>query len=177
MRLQLEDASTKIDPELSEGLQDGLQHLESYVDQCLLIARAERNQLSTETEPIDLVSLVEDIIEPFTLLAREEGRELVCDYGQGGQVIAVPWIIRQILHNFLSNALKHGTGTIAAAITHDAGETFLSVSNACKASRTPGTGLGLRIVDALTRCQSHLRHEYQREAEHYRASLVFESLS
>lgn len=77
MRLQLEDASTKIDPELSEGLQDELQRLESYVDQCLLIARAERGQLPIEAESIQLSALVEDVVEPFTLLAREEGRELL----------------------------------------------------------------------------------------------------
>jgi signal transduction histidine kinase len=174
MRLQLEDASTQIDPDLSEGLQEELQRLESYVDQCLLIARAERGQLPTETESISLSALVENIIEPFTLLAREEARDLFCEYHFEGQTKCVPWIIRQILHNFLSNALKHGTGAITVHVTRQPGATSVSVGNSLGTQKTNGTGLGLRIVDALTHCQDNLRHENERHSGHYRAILIIE---
>lgn len=177
MRLQLEDASTKIDPELSEGLKDERQRFESYVDQCLLIAWAERRQLSVEGESFQLSALIEDIVEPFTLLAREEGRELICYYGPGAQVVAVPWIIRQILHNFLSNAPKHSMGTIKVQLIDQKDTKVLTVSNPLKIANTCGTVLGLRIVDALIRCHGNLKYEYRSDGGHYRAGLVFESRS
>jgi signal transduction histidine kinase len=173
MRLQLEEASASIEPELAESLQDELQRLESYVDQCLLITRAERGQLPTEFEPVSLATLVADVAEPFSLLARESQRDLTVHCAEDHLVDSVPWIVRQILHNLLSNALKHGSGMITVEIDTTSDGPVIRVHNATQAKTTSGTGLGLRIVDALVRSHGQLRYTFRTDARHYTAILTF----
>jgi len=158
MRLQLEEYSARIEPGLSENLQDELQRLEGYVDQCLLIARAERGQMEVKLESVDLPSLVEDVLEPFSLLAREEGRELHWQAPAPLQVEAAPWLLRQILHSLLSNALKHGKEEISVQLKSTENGARLTVANPIKDHRSGGTGIGLRIVEALARVHPSLRY-------------------
>jgi two-component system heavy metal sensor histidine kinase CusS len=174
MRLQLEDSSESIEPSLSEGLQEELQHLESYVDQCLLIARAERGLLEATYETIHLPSLIEDVLEPFSLLAKEENRHLRWEEHRHLPIEAVPWIIRQILHNLLGNALKHGQGDIDLSLESSPQGMVLSVSNPCKNEKTDSTGIGLRMVEALVRSHGSLSHVKTVENGTYTARLIFD---
>ena len=153
MRLQLEESAATIDPELAEALQDELARLESYVEQCLLIARAERGQLEVRHERLDLVELVGDVLEPFTLLAREQSREIEWEATPVPPVEATPWIVRQILHNLLANALQHGSGPIRITLDGDDGGVSLSIANAVRDTARGGTGFGHRIVEALVRAE------------------------
>jgi len=156
MRLQLEESSARIDPPLAEGLQDELSRLENYVEQCLLIARAERNQIEARTECLRLRPLIEDVIEPFSLLAREENRLLQPIFKEDGTVRVSAWILRQILHNLLNNALRHGVGTIDLLTDATPDAICIQISNRIRPSSAKSTGLGLRIVTALAKTQPRL---------------------
>ena len=171
MRLQLEESSVSIDPALAETLQDGLHRLEGYVDQCLLIARAERGQLEINRESVHLATLISDSLEPYSLLAKDEGREMYWQCGSDRNIMVVPWMIRQILNNLLSNALRHGTGDVSVILEDSGTDILLTISNSFGEKGAPGTGIGLRIVDALVKAHGGIYHAASIEDGVYRAEL------
>lgn len=173
MRLQLEDPSGRIDPELAEGLQDELRRMEHYVEQCLLIARAERGQLDLPLQPLPLKPLLEDLVEPFTLLAREEQRELQLHAPTNATVNASPWAIRQILHNLIGNALKHGAGPISIQLQETGQHVALTIANPLRSARSAGTGLGLQAVKALSQQHPGLAFTQNQDARTHTATLTW----
>lgn len=177
MRLQLEESAAAIDPELAESLQDELARLESYVEQCLLIARAERGQLEVRHEQLDLAGLVSDVIEPFTILAREQSREIEWDPAPVPAVESTAWIVRQILHNLLANALQHGVGPIRITLENDDGGVVLSILNAVGETAGGGTGFGRRIVEALVRADGIPECSFATECGGFRARLRWPAAS
>jgi signal transduction histidine kinase len=153
IRLQVEEVSDRIEPALAESLQDELRRLSDYVDQCLLLATAEQGRVSLEIRPIPLRALVLEMLEVYELLARSESRPLTVTAGEEVTVMADVRSLRQILHNLLTNALRHGEGPIVVAVGHDGTSSYCRVENAV--SRKPsvagnGNTLGLRLVRALT---------------------------
>ena len=152
IRLQLEEAAGRIEPVLAESLQDELSRLSDYVDQCLLLATAEQGRLTLRVESVPLRTLVLEMIETYELLARESARHLTVVTGEDVLVQADPRYLRQMLHNLLTNALRHGKDEIEVTVANDAAGAYCRVSNAT-ADQPPaaaaGTGLGLRIVRAL----------------------------
>lgn len=174
MRLQLEDSATRIDPCVAESLQDELRRMEAYVEQCLLIARAERGQIEVHKEPVQLGAIVSDVVEPFLLLAREQQRHIEINDGWAGTVNAAPWIVGQLVHNLLSNALAHGTGTIEVSI-EGSPTSSLTVRNTIREPRHSGTGLGLRIVNALIEAHGDLRLETTEVAGVHTSALIWDA--
>ncbi len=175
MRLQLEDSSSKIDPVLAENLQDELSHLGGYVEQCLLIARAERRQIEVTLKPFRLLELINDILEPFKLLAKAQQRELIWEPSCEVEVSAAPWILRQILHNLLSNALKHGQAVIHIELQQLEQAALIVISNPKAATEQSSTGLGLRIVEALVRAHGSMRFEKTSSDTEFRTQLYIEA--
>ena len=168
MRLQLEESAHFIEPEMSESLQNELMRLEGYVEQCLLIARAERGQIECRLQQTILKTLLEDILEPFCLLAKEESRRVKLIAKPVSEVSADPWIVRHVLHNLLSNALKHGSGDLVVELRQDQEmNCMVRISNALRKDQIKGTGLGLRIVDALVKTHGNLEWKYFLENEYY----------
>lgn len=172
MRLQLEDSSSKIDPVLAENLQDELNRLEGYVEQCLLIARAERRQIEVIPKPVRLQELLEDIVEPFNLLAKEQQRALIWEPAGEVEVMVAPWILRQILHNLLSNALKHGRDTIQLELYPKESGAYIVITNPIADAEQNSTGLGLRIVEALARAHGSIHFETSASDETFRVQLT-----
>ena len=74
MRLKLEQAAEKIDPQLAEEIQTELLRLTLHVEQALLIARAEQGQISLNRVTFNLEPLLLEIVGDFRLLANDEGR-------------------------------------------------------------------------------------------------------
>jgi len=153
IRLQVEEAADRIEPALAESLQDELRRLSDYVDQCLLLATAEQGRVSLDIRPVPLRALVLEMLEVYELLARSESRPLTVAAGEEVTVSADVRSLRQILHNLLTNALRHGEGPIVVTVGRDGADGFCRIENAV--SRKPssaGSGhtLGLRLVRALT---------------------------
>lgn len=179
LRLQLEDAAPSIEPELAESLQDELRRMESYVDQCLLVARAERGQIEATLEPTDLRQLLDDLLEPYALLAREQSRQLRLSAPERCPAQIAPWTIRQILHNLLANALKHGEGDIEVSLIQDPQSTRLLIRNPNPKDRSPrsGLGLGLPIAQALAKSHPGLSLTTNPQPSTYQAQLTLPPLS
>lgn len=159
LRLQVEHAAEKIDPELSDSLQDELRRLSGYVDQVLLMARAEQGRLPLHIKSVNLCDLLEEMLDVYRLLAAEQQRpiEMRCD--ANCQIQADPEHLRRIFHNLLTNALKHGTGTVRIHL-HRRGRTAIcTIANPIEPNRPgrdSGMGIGLRLAAALARAHERL---------------------
>ena len=141
IRLQLEEAAGRIEPGLAESLQDELSRLSDYVDQCLLLATAEQGRLTLRLESVSLRTLVLEMIETYEVLARESARHLTVVTGADVLVQADPRYLRQVLHNLLTNALRHGQGEIEVNVGSDGAGAFCRVSNAA-ADQPPAAAAG-----------------------------------
>ena len=72
------------------------------------LAQAEAGQLSLNVQSTDLVPLIENGADAFAELSREKGVALKVEMPEHLPAVpADPDRIRQVLHNFLSNALRH----------------------------------------------------------------------
>jgi len=165
MRLKVEQANGRIDPELAEELEGELHRLTHVVDQSLLIARAEQGRLCALRVPCDLGALVTEVVEDFALLAREENRRLLCEAPAHAWVAADARHLRQIIHNVLSNALKHGQGDFWVRVRMVKGRGCLTVVNRvefCTLDLERNLGLGLRVVAVLVRLDPELRFQRRR---------------
>lgn len=151
MRLQIEEAAGRIEPALAESMQEELKRLSDYVDQCLLLAIAEQGRLQTQPASLNLREVVGDVVEAYTLLAREAGRAIEWQAGDC-PVVADPRYVRQLLHILLSNALRHGEGPIAVHVRADGHGAICQVINRTRsgpAAASAGNGIGLRLARAL----------------------------
>lgn len=151
MRLQIEESAGRIEPALAESMQEELRRLSDYVEQCLLLATAEQGRLRLSPERLRLGEVVRDVVEAYALLAREEHRTINLAV-EDIEIVADPRYLRQLLHILLSNALRHGEGSILVSVSHSAGRACCEVVNRIRSGRTgreSGTGLGLRLGKAL----------------------------
>ncbi len=174
LRLQVEEAAGRIEPELAESLQDELRRLSDYVDQCLLLATAEQGRLTLDIKSVPLRAMVIGMIEVYELLARAENRVLTVVAPQEVSVQADERTLRQILHNLLTNALRHGTGPLTVIVRREGSDTVCRVENAIahqSASTGRGTGLGLRIVHAIAGLHSQLVFTTEQASERFVAEL------
>ncbi len=175
LRLQIEDSAGRIEPGLAESLQDELAQLSEYAEQCLLLATAEQGRLKRSPEKVELRRFTTDLLDNFTLLARSEGREIVFNAPQGVSVVIDPHHLRQILHNLLTNAIQHGTGTIVVTL-EALGTVRFRVENEVDAAsprRHRSSGLGLRIVRAIATSEGLAFEAESQPGNHYGAELEF----
>lgn len=176
LRLKVEQAGGQIPPDFAEELQAELHQLTHVVDQSLLIAKAEQGRLLLAPKTFDLAVLVADVAEDFSLLAQEEHRVLRLAVQPPGPVVADPKHARQMIHNLLENALKHGQGEIRVTVRQHGNRYLLILTNRVRArpaARPATLGLGLRVVDTLLALQPELRCRRRANATCYAVRLSF----
>ena len=174
MRLKLEQAAEKIDPQLAEEIQAELLRLTLHVEQALLIARAEQGQITLNRTMFDLEPLLLDVIGDFRLLANDEGREILVA-SSPAMIYADATYIRQILHNLFANALKHGRDVVQARLRSYRGGTSLIVVNAPKllADEQLSLGFGKRLIAALVGLHGNVQIRFHTGERSYAAQLIF----
>lgn len=164
------------DADLADDLETELHRLTHVVEQSLLIARAEHGRLTAQRVPCNLGALVRDVVEDFQLLADAEGRRLSLDAAAECWITADTKHLRQIIHNLLTNALKHGQGDLRVRVRTGGGRQTLLVAN--RVAQFPGVsretlGLGLRVVEALLRLERNAHFQRRRGKGYHVARLVF----
>jgi two-component system, OmpR family, sensor kinase len=161
------------DEQVREALVAALEecdHLAQLAEDLLVVARAAEGELPIRREAVDVRPLLEGVCARFGDRAREHGRALRVDGGDGMRVEADDLRLRQALGNLVDNALRHGAGEIVlrARRSERSGEVELEVADQGAgfdaelagraferfargdAARTRGgTGLGLAIVRAI----------------------------
>ena len=175
MRLKVEQAGDRVPAEFVEELQAQLHHLTHVVDQSLLIAKAEQGRLAVQFCAFDLAAMVADLAEDFSLLAQEQARALLVRNQPSCNVNADPKYARQILHNLLSNALKHGEGNITLKLAPHQKEIAVIIFNRVRREATPAEetlGLGLRVVETLLHMQPGMTCARRRGKPYYAVRLA-----
>jgi signal transduction histidine kinase len=145
-------------------------HLNQLAEDLLVLARAEKGQLSVDVRPTEIAPLFETIRERFESRIEESGRRLTVGYADGMRMQSDGVRVQQALTNLVENALRHGGGEIRLWARSDHGRIELHVSDSGpgfpseflsraferfsrgdEARTTPGTGLGLAIADEIAR--------------------------
>lgn len=151
LRMRIEQSAAEIPPELSEQLQEELSRLSKFVERSLLAAKAESGRLEFKRSPVDLSLLLEDMREPYEILAAQSNVALAWTVAPGIRVFSDSDFLRQILHNLLGNACRYGASSVRLRVFASAHSTVFSLANDLRpeSRATGGLGIGLRLVRAL----------------------------
>jgi signal transduction histidine kinase len=142
----------------------------------LMIARAEAGAPSGALSDIDVSAIVADVAELYGPVAEDEGIMVETSIEEGVHVRANRELIGQAMVNLLENAVKYakpngeGQGRITVALRQQADRVLVEVADNGpgiaeedrkrvlerfvrleKSRSEPGSGLGLSLVDAVTR--------------------------
>jgi signal transduction histidine kinase len=122
----------------------------------------------------DLEPLLLDITGDFRLLANDEGREIIVS-SSPAMIYADPDYIRQILHNLLANALKHGRDVVRVRLRSCHDRTSLIVVNAPKplTDEKLNLGLGKRLIAALAGLHGNIQIRFHSAKRSHAAQLIF----
>jgi signal transduction histidine kinase len=152
-------------------------HLRRLIDDVLDLSKVEAGMLDIRPEPVNVGQLVSEVSEALRSLTVSKDLELVVDIDpQLDGVVTDPGHLKQVLYNFLSNALKftdrgghitvraqpEGAGSFRVAVTDDgpgiAPDDLDRLWGAFQqletgARRYEGTGLGLALVKRIVEAQ------------------------
>lgn len=152
LRMRIEQSAAEMPPELSEQLQEELSRLSTFVERSLLAAKAEAGRLDVRRSCVDLSALLEEFKDPYEILARQAGLDLIWVVSPGLRIDTDPDLLRQMLHNLLGNTCRYGASTARLRVYSSDRSTVMSLSNDLPESRVPGgLGIGLRLVRALAK--------------------------
>jgi CheY-like chemotaxis protein len=157
------------DQDLLRKLDLSIQSADTLLRSLLDISKLDAGGVVPKIETFDLKPLLRDLVDTMTPLAHEKGLDLRL-FGRDRQVVTDPTLLRSILQNFLSNAIRYtDVGGIVVAIRArgesiriDVIDTGPGIEQADHArifrefERLPhahggGIGLGLAIVERTAR--------------------------
>ncbi|WP_421405118.1 sensor histidine kinase [Agrobacterium fabrum] len=173
--LVLEDAlNAHTVDEMRIGVETALEELQSIAntfDALLRIAQIEARSRTARFTAFDLCDVVADIYETYEVIAAEEGYELTMRGAASGcRINGDPDLIRQLLANLFSNAMRHtpAGSSISLGVSREEGRVRLDVADngpgisdedraqvfdrfyrVEKSRTTAGSGLGLSLVKAI----------------------------
>ncbi len=155
LRMKTEAASCRLPEDFSEDFQEEITRLTRLVENLLLTAKAEGGKLEVQTETVDLSNLLHDLREGYELLAAERGLQLTWSVAPGLVCVSDPLFLRQILHNLLGNAARHGCEQIKITAQRHKQRVVVRITNACDPGQRPTHGMsqGLRVVRSLVAAQ------------------------
>ncbi len=153
-------------------LLEEVQRLKSIVGKLLLLSRADAGRLELSTTPVDLGGVVEEIVEDTRILA--PALDVSAEIEPGVRVDADEGLLRQVLQNLCSNAVKYNlkggkircrlrrkdaaaiftvwnTGTPIPAVDRDRiFDRFYRVDTS-RTRKVGGAGLGLALAREIAR--------------------------
>jgi signal transduction histidine kinase len=155
-------------------LNDRVRTLSALVDDLFELARIDAGVLTVNLQEADLDRVVGTCVRGFEAEARAKGVSLETRLGAGSPVLCAPDKVERVLHNLLTNALRHtpSDGAIAVVVRPVGGDVTVDVEDTGEgvdqevaermfdrfwrgeSSRTtPGSGLGLAIARGLVEAQ------------------------
>jgi signal transduction histidine kinase len=148
LQLRIEELLTSSDPQVREEAEAALEQstrLNTTIDDLLALARTGRPGIVTLFDLADLVRQHTDDVRP--ILARQ-GRQIVVDAAQDVPAVAAVGAIGQVVDILLSNAARHGHGTIKVQVNADERRARIDIED---------DGPGIDPAAVATLFESHLR--------------------
>src|SRR5438105_823931 len=148
LQLRIEELLNSSDPQVREEAEAALEQstrLNATIDDLLALARTGRPGIVTLFDLADLVRQHTDDVRP--ILARQ-GRQIVMDVSENVPAVAAVGAIGQVVDILLSNAARHGRGTIKVRVSADDRRARIEVED-------EGPGIEADAVGTLF--ESHLR--------------------
>jgi signal transduction histidine kinase len=156
-----------------EVIRDSGQHLLALIDELLDMARVEAGHLHLETAPTDPAAVTRRCVAALHPQAARREVALELDAPDSGRVMLDPTRLRQVMLNFLANAIKHSprAGTVVIRLRYAHGGVRVEVSDAgpglsaedqrrvfeeffqASGGERSGTGLGLAVTRLLVEAQ------------------------
>ncbi len=154
LRMRIESAASELPADFSEDVQEEIGRLSQLVERSLLAAKAEGGKLETQIRTVDLSVLLDDWHDGYALLAEQKPLILEWRVNRDLQCLTDPDLIRQILHNLLANALRHGTRMVRVQAGVSRSRILVRITNFREtppAATSPfsSPGMGLRLVHSL----------------------------
>jgi len=117
--------------EYLEVVRSSADHMLALVTDVLDLARIESGHLRLEPEAVDPVALAAECLRLLAPAAAAASIELELDAEPFGLLMLDPGRLRQVLLNFVSNALKYGgeSGSVRVGVRADSGELLIEVSD------------------------------------------------
>lgn len=189
------------DPELEQGLAnmlDEVRRLDSIVRKLLLLARADAGQLAIPLCPVDLRPMLDELAEDIGLMDDSRPVRLTLPARMAARGDAD--LLRQVLQNLVSNAIKYGLpgGWIALSAQAGEGNWQIDISNASPGipaehwdrlfdrfyradhahnRRVPGVGLGLALARDIAQAHGGALHLADGGPGHVRFRLTLPAVS
>ncbi|MEB3357462.1 MAG: HAMP domain-containing sensor histidine kinase [Synechococcales bacterium] len=153
-----------------QRIQTAIQAMVQLIDDILTVGQAESGKLLFNPQPLDLGKFCADLIEEMRLSGDQGQRIVLRQLGEHGRVVLDPKLLRSLLVNLLSNALKYSDPTTLVDIIltyqsrsvqievrdrgigippEDQRHLFESFYRGSNVSTIQGTGLGLQIVQQI----------------------------
>ncbi|MWV29247.1 sensor histidine kinase [Aurantiacibacter rhizosphaerae] len=152
----------------NEAVANDLEHLLFVLNQMLQIGRAEGGVGREAFVPVDLQEILADLAEIYGPVAEDAERDITLDAAIAAPLQGQPDLLARAFANLIENALHHGAGNIRLRLTEtatgyaiqfaDEGAGIAPEDEAAAlrrfgrldpARRTPGSGLGLALVNAI----------------------------
>ncbi len=148
-------------------IQSMVQHLTGLVDDVLFLNQTEFDKLYLQAEPINLVGLCSKLVDEINSKTTDKHQLLFSNEGNCEEFRSDPKMLRQMLTNLISNAIKYSpqggkielnlkcdSNQVILEITdegigipkHEQSELFNSFSRGSNIGSIAGIGLGLSIV-------------------------------
>jgi signal transduction histidine kinase len=162
--LLMSDATDKPDTERKflGSVASNARHLEQLVNDILDLSKLEAGKMEFKAEPVDLAALATDLTSAMGVLAKQKQIQLTTDVSpEVSWVVSDPPRLKQVLYNYLSNALKFTPegGRIVVRAIPDGPENFrLAVED-------NGAGIALADQERLFKHFQQVHDEARKEHE------------
>ncbi len=175
LRQHLEEARQEEDPQTrtAANLESSIKEADSLLatfNALLRIARIEAGQMTAGFAPLDMKTLLDDVVEFYEPLAEDKSQQLVVNMESSIETTGDRDLLFQALANVIENAIKYTpvSGRIWVSLSKEHGEAVITIADngpgipkderekvfrrfyRLDASRsTAGNGLGLSMVSAV----------------------------
>lgn len=126
--------------------------LSELIEDLTTLSRAERGDLKLGLELVNASTLANDLVRDYRPQAEAKNLKLELDLGEDiGSIITSPHELREILQNFITNALKYtASGSITLHVRSTDNETLFAIED---------TGIGISASDKAKIFQKFYRSE------------------
>lgn len=137
--------------EILKNMDESNERLVKLVDEFLDISRIEQGRTKFIIKPIDICQTITQVVDEMRLRAAEKTLTITCDMSMGKTVEADEEKIRNVVFNFIDNAIKYSdAGEIKISVQYEKGGVSIRVKD---------SGLGFGKKDQVNFYQKFYRGE------------------